>query len=180
VGGRWFNVDVHETPADLAALQDLLDRSYAIAGPHLLRIITPERRLSAGQVADRLTGMRLLALATVTADGRPIVGAVDGIFFRGAFHFGSSPDSVRFRHIKNRPQVSATYLPGEDLAVTVHGRAVPIDIHSEAEAELRKTLLEVYVPRYGPEWEEFLDSGPVYARVEADRMFTFHMTPDGD
>jgi hypothetical protein len=171
---------VHETPADLAALQDLLDRSYAIAGPHLLRIITPERRLSAGQVADRLTGMRLLALATVTADGRPIVGPVDGIFFRGAFHFGSSPDSVRFRHIRNRPQVSATHLPGEDLAVTVHGRAVPIDIHSDAGAGLRKTLLEVYVPRYGVEWEEFLDSGPVYARVEAVRMFTFHMTPDSD
>jgi hypothetical protein len=171
---------VHETPADLAALQDLLDRSYAIAGPHLLRIITPERRLSAGQVADRLTGMRLLALATVTADGRPIVGPVDGIFFRGAFHFGSSPDSVRFRNIRNRPQVSATHLPGEDLAVTVHGRAVPIDIHSDAGAGLRKTLLEVYVPRYGVEWEEFLDSGPVYARVEADRMFTFHMTPASD
>lgn len=131
---------MHETPADLAALQDLLDRSYAIAGPHLLRIITPERRLSAGQVADRLTGMRLLALATVTADGRPIVGPVDGIFFRGAFYFGSSPDSVRFRHIRNRPQVSATHLPGEDLAVTVHGRAVPIDIHSDAGAEFRKTL----------------------------------------
>jgi hypothetical protein len=158
----------------------LLDRSYAIAGPHLLRIITPERRLSAGQVADRLTGMRLLALATVTADGRPIVGPVDGIFFRGAFHFGSSPDSVRFRHIRNRPQVSATHLPGEDLAVTVHGRAVPIDIHSDAGAGLRKTLLEVYVPRYGVEWEEFLDSGPVYARVEADRMFTFHSPPASD
>lgn len=171
---------MHETPADLAALQDLLDRSYAIAGPHLLRIITPERRLSAGQVADRLTGMRLLALATVTADGRPIVGPVDGIFFRGAFHFGSSPDSVRFRHIRNRPQVSATHLPGEDLAVTVHGRAVAIDIHSYAGAEFRKTLLEVYVPRYGAEWEEFLDSGPVYARVEADRMFTFHMRPVSD
>jgi hypothetical protein len=171
---------VHETPADLAALQDLLDRSYAIAGPHLLRIITPERRLSAAQVADRLTGMRLLALATVTADGHPIVGPVDGIFFRGAFHFGSSPDSVRFRHIRNRPQVSATHLPGEDLAVTVHGRAVPIDIHSDAAAEFRKTLLKVYVPRYGPEWEEFLDSGPVYARVEADRMFTFHMHPRSD
>lgn len=171
---------MHETPADLAALQDLLDRSYAIAGPHLLRIITPERRLSAGQVADRLTGMRLLALATVTADGRPIVGPVDGIFFRGAFHFGSSPDSVRFRHIRNRPQVSATHLPGEDLAVTVHGRAVPIDIHSYAGAEFRKTLLEVYVPRYGAEWEEFLDSGPVYARVEADRMFTFHLRPDSN
>ncbi len=171
---------MHETLADLAALQHLLDRSYAAAGRHLRSIITPERRLSAGQVADRLTGMRLLALATVTADGRPIVGPVDGIFFRGAFHFGSSPDSVRFRHMRNRPQVSATHLPGEELAVTVHGRALPIDIHSDAEAELRQTLLEVYIPRYGPQWEEFLDSGPVYARIDADRMFTFHTTPDSD
>jgi hypothetical protein len=167
---------VHETLAHLAALQDLLDRSYATAGPHLLSIITPERRLSADQVVDRLTGMRLLALATVTADGRPIVGPVDGIFFHGAFHFGSSPNSVRFRHIKNRPHVSATHLPGEELAVTVHGRAVPIDIHSDTGAELRQTLLEVYVPRYGSQWEEFLDSGLVYARIDADRMFTLHMT----
>jgi nitroimidazol reductase NimA-like FMN-containing flavoprotein (pyridoxamine 5'-phosphate oxidase superfamily) len=165
---------VRETPADLATLQDLLDRSFATAGRHLLSIITPERRLTADQVADRLTGMRLLALATVTADGRPIVGPVDGIFFRGAFHFGSAPDSVRFRHIRNRPQVSATHLPGEELAVTVHGRAVPLDIHSETEAEFRQALLDIYVPRYGPQWEQFLDSGPVYARIEADRMFTFH------
>ena len=121
---------MHETPADLVALQSLLDRSYATAGRHLRSIITPERRLTADEVADRLTGMRLLALATVTADGRPIVGPVDGIFFRGSFHFGSAPDSVRFRHIRNRPQVSATHLPGEELAVTVHGRAVPLDIQS--------------------------------------------------
>ena len=165
---------MRETPADLATLQDLLDRSFATAGRHLLSIITPERRLTADQVADRLPGMRLLALATVTADGRPIVGPVDGIFFRGAFHFGSAPDSVRFRHIRNRPPVSATHLPGEELAVTVHGRAVPLDIHSTTEAEFRQALLEIYVPRYGPQWEQFLDSGPVYARIEADRMFTFH------
>jgi hypothetical protein len=171
---------VHETPADLAALQNLLDRSYETAGQHLLSIITPQRRLSADQVADRLRGVCLLALATVTADGRPIVGPVDGIFFRGAFHFGSSPDSVRFRHIRKRPHVSATHLPGEELAVTVHGHAVPIDIHSDADAQLRQTLLEVYVPRYGAQWEQFLDSGPVYARIHADRMFTFHVTPDSD
>jgi nitroimidazol reductase NimA-like FMN-containing flavoprotein (pyridoxamine 5'-phosphate oxidase superfamily) len=165
---------VHETPADLVALQSLLDRSYATAGRHLRSIITPERRLTADEVADRLTGMRLLALATVTADGRPIVGPVDGIFFRGSFHFGSAPDSVRFRHIRNRPQVSATHLPGEELAVTIHGRAVPLDIQSSTEAEFRQTLLDIYVPRYGPQWEEFLDSGPVYARIDADRMFTLH------
>jgi len=167
---------VHESPADIEALQDLLDRSYAAAGAHLLRIHTPERRLDAEQVVERLDGMCLLALATVTADCRPIVGPVDGIFYRGAFHFGSSPDSVRFRHIRTRPHVSATHLPGEELAITVHGRAVPVDIHDDREVGFRQTLLEVYVPRYGPEWEEeFLDSGPVYARIDAERMFTFAM-----
>src|SRR5438093_13401727 len=127
----------------------------------------------------RLSGMCLLVLTTVTADGRPIGGAVDGIFYRGAFHFGSSPDSVRFRNIRARPHVSATHLPGEELAITVHGRATPVDIHSDEGSGFRRTLLEVYVPRYGPDWEEeFLDSGPVYARIDADRMFTF-ATPSG-
>lgn len=162
---------MYESQAELAALQQLLDRSYAAADAHLLKIHTPQRRLTAAQVADRLTGMCLLALATVTADGRPIVGPVDGIFHRGAFHFGSSPESLRFRHIRARPHVSATHLPGEHLAVTVHGRAVPVD--HRADADLRRALLEVYVPRYGPEWERFLDSGPIYARIEAERMFAF-------
>jgi len=166
---------MHESAADIAALQGLLDRSYAAAGPHLLRIHTPERRLSAEQVVEALTGMCLLALATVTADGRPIVGPVDGIFHGGPFHCGSAPDSVRFRHIRARPQVSATHLPGEELAVTVHGRAVPLDVRSEREAGLRQALLDVYVPRYGPEWEEILESGAVYARIDAARMFTFSM-----
>jgi hypothetical protein len=168
---------VHETPDDLAALQELLDRSYAAAGAHLRRIVTPERRLTAEQVSERLRGMCLLALSTATRDGRPVVGPVDGVFFRGAFHFGSAPDSVRFRHIRARPHVSATHLPGEELAVTVHGRAVPIDVST---GPFREALLEVYVPRYGPEWEhDFLDRGPSYARIEPERMFTFHMPAEG-
>jgi nitroimidazol reductase NimA-like FMN-containing flavoprotein (pyridoxamine 5'-phosphate oxidase superfamily) len=166
---------VHESAAEIEAMQALLDRSYAQAGRHLLSIHTPERRLPAEQVAARLTGMRLLVLATVTSDGRPIGGAVDGIFYRGAFHFGSSPDSVRFRHIRSRPHVSATHLPGEELAVTVHGRAVPLDLRAGENAAFRQTLLDVYVPRYGADWEQFIDSGPVYARIEAERMFAFWM-----
>ena len=166
---------MHETPADLEALQQLIDSSYAAAGPHMLRIHDPERRLEAGQVAERLQGMRLLSLATVTADCRPIVGPVDGVFYRGSFYFGSSPDSLRWRHIASRPQVSATHLPGEELAVTVHGRATRVDVQAAEGAGLRATLLEIYVPRYGPQWEEFLDSGPVYARIDAARMFTFAM-----
>ena len=165
---------MHETPADIAALQALLDRSYAAAGPHLLRIHTPERRLDAAAIAARLQGMVLLSLATVTRDGRPLVGPVDGIFFRGAFHFSSAPDSMRFRHIRRRPDVSAAHLPGEELAVTVHGRAARIPV----EGGFRRALLDIYVPRYGSGWEaDFLDTGPVYARIEAERMFTFFMAP---
>ena len=164
---------MHESREDIAALQELLDRSYAAAGSHLLSIHTPERRLNAEQVAARLTGMCLLALATVTADGRPVVGPVDGIFYRGAFHFGSSPESLRFRHIRDRPQVSATHLPREELAVTVHGRATTVS--TQPGAGLRRVLLDIYRPRYGAEWEKFLDSGPVYARIDAERMFAFAM-----
>lgn len=166
---------MYETTSDLARLQQLLDDSYDSAGSHLRTVITPERRLSAEELTSRLQGMCLLALATVTRDCRPLVGPVDGIFYRGAFHFGSSPESVRFRHLARRPQVSATHLPGEQLAVTVHGRAVPVDVRSTAAAGFRRALLDVYLPRYGREWEEFLDSGPVYARIEADRMFTLGM-----
>ncbi len=166
---------MHETAEDLDVLQQLLDRSFAAAGPHLLSIITPERRVGASELVARLTGMTLLVLATVTADGRPICGPVDGIFYRGSFHFGSSPDSVRFRHIRARPHVSATHLPAEEFAVSVHGRAIPVDVGAPEGTGLRETLLEVYTPRYGENWEEFLDSGPVYARIDAERMFTFRM-----
>ena len=166
---------MHETPADLAALQQVLDASYARAGAHLRGIHTPERRLGAPGLAERLQGMVLLTLATVTADGRPITGPVDGIFYRGAFHFGSSPHSVRFRHIRARPQVSATHLPGEHLGVTVHGRAVPIDVNAPEHAGFRQTLLDIYAPRYGDSWAEMLEQGATYARIDADRMFAFHM-----
>lgn len=163
---------MRETPSDLAELQALLDSSYAAAGSHLLGIHTPERRLEAGQISQRLQGMCLLALATVTADGRPRVGPVDGIFYRGSFYFGSAPNSLRFRHIRQRPQVSATHLPGEHLAVTVHGRAIPIDLAEPEQAGFRETLLGIYVPRYGAEWEQFMERA-VYARIAAERMFAF-------
>ena len=170
---------MHETLDDLDRLQRLLDDSYAHAGTHLQRVITPERRVTAAALARRLSGMCLLVLATTTRDGRPICGPVDGIFFRGAFHFGSAPDSIRFRHIADRPQVSATHLPGEELAVTAHGTAVPVDVGAPEHRAFRQALLDIYTPRFGAEWEQFLDSGVAYARIDAARLFTFWMPPEG-
>jgi hypothetical protein len=163
-----------ETPDDLARLQQLLDRSAAGAGPHLRGIITDERRLSAGRVCQILQGLRLLVVATVTADGRPLAGPVDGYFLHGSFYFGSGRDSVRMRHLAVRPAVSATHLPGEELAVTVHGRAELFDLNDPEGSELRQAMLDHYLPRQGPAFETWLDQlDAVGARIAADKIFTF-------
>jgi len=167
---------MREHPEDITGLQEVLDRSYEQAGDHLRAIQTPQRRLTAADLVERLQGMRLLVLATVSAAGRPVTGPVDSVFHRGSFYFGTSANSVRWRHLRRNPAVSATHLPSEDWAVVVHGLAVPVDTSLAHPDGLRATLLEVYTPRYGPQWEEFLDSGPVYARIEAERMFAFDVT----
>ena len=146
------------------------------AGEHLRGIITGERRLSAADLAGRLQGMRLLTAATVTADGRPLAGPVDGYFLHGTFWFSSGRNSVRMRHLAARPVVSATHLPGEELAVTVHGRAELLDLAGPAAAELRQAMLDWYVPRQGPEFESWLNAlDAVAARIEPAKMFTFAM-----
>jgi hypothetical protein len=163
-----------ETPEEIDRLQELLDRSAAGAGPHLRGIITDERRLSAGQVIEGLPGMRLLGVATVTADGRPLAGPVDGYFLHGSFYFSSGRNSVRMRHLAARPAFSATHLPGEELAVTVHGRAELFDLRDPAYAELRQAMLDYYLPRQGPVYETWLDQlDAVGARIAAEKMFTF-------
>lgn len=169
---------MRETPADLARLQALLDHSYEAAGVHLRAVITPERRLTATRLAERLDGMCLLALATVTADGRPINGPVDGFFYRGEWYFGSSDTSLRFRHIRHRPQVSATYVPGEHLSVTTHGRAHRIDPATHDGGAFREVVLAYYGSRFGEAATGIVDGpGVAYARIEAERMFTFQLDP---
>jgi len=167
-----------ETPEESDGLQRLLDRSAAAAGPHLRGIITDDRRLSAAQVCQLMQGLRLLAVATVTADGRPLTGPVDGYFLHGSFYFSSGRDSVRMRHLAVRPGVSATYRPGENLALTVHGRAELFDVNDPARGELRQAMLDHYLPLQGPGFETWLDQADaVGARIIAEKMFTFSSGP---
>jgi hypothetical protein len=167
---------VLETQGELDNLQQLLDRSAAGAGPHMRDIITDDRRLGAAQLCEKLQGMRLLVVATVTADGRPLAGPVDGYFLHGTFYFSSGRNSVRMRHLAARPAVSATYLPGEELAVTVHGRAELFDIGDPSRGELRQAMLDHYLPLQGPAFETWLDQADAMgARIAADKIFTFSM-----
>lgn len=174
VTGLWSNRHVLETPEEIERLQELLDRSAAGAGAHLSSIISDDRRLSAVQLCERLQGMRLLVVATVTADGRPLAGPVDGYLLHGSFYFSSGRNSVRMRHLAARPAVSATYLAGEELAVTVHGRAELFDVSDPTRSELRQAMLDYYLPRQGPAFETWLDQvDAVAARIGADKMFTY-------
>ncbi len=150
------------------------------AGPHLLEVIGPERRLGAGQLCERLQGMRLLVLATVTADGRPVTAPVDGYFLHGTFWFSLGAEAVRTRHMRRRPHVSATHLPGESLAVTMHGRAELFDWRDHACAEMRQAMFDHYAPRQGTDFAETVDDlkemDAVGARLVPERLFTFHMS----
>jgi hypothetical protein len=168
---------MHETPGEVAHLQTLLDQSMVGAGPHLKSIIGEDRRVSAADLCARLQGMRLLALSTVTADGRPLVGPVDGYLLHGRFYFTSASNSVRIRHLSSRPAVSAIHLPSEELAVTVHGTAELFTADDPDWPPLRQAMVAEYLPKQGPAFEEWLDAADVVAaRIIAEKMFTFQMT----
>lgn len=158
---------MHETPEDLEALQRLLDDSYARAGKHLLSIHTPNWRLSARDIVDRLTGMVVLDLATVNSKGEPIVGPVDGMFFRARFFCGSASNSLRARHIAARPSVSVAHVRGEELAVVVHGTAKEVEKGSERGLAFRDYVVEVY----GREMTDWEGAEVVYWEIEPRRMY---------
>jgi hypothetical protein len=166
-----------ESAEELDRLQRVLDDSASGAGAHLQGIITEDRRLTARDLCARLTGMRLLVVATVTADGRPLAGPVDGYFLHGTFWFSSGRDSVRMRHLAARPALSATHLPGEELAVTVHGSAELFELNGPSGAELRQAMLDHYVPLQGPDFEKWLERlDALGARIDPAKVFTFRVT----
>jgi hypothetical protein len=159
---------MHETAEDLIELTALLDRSYARAGAHMRSIFTPERRIPAAELVALLPGVQILNLATVTRACAPRVAPVDGLFYRGRFWFGSAAASVRFGHLRERPQVSASHTRGEELAVIVHGTATLIEAGDPAHAGFADYYREVY----GSGWEEW-DLPVQFARIDATRLYTY-------
>ena len=156
---------MRETDEDLVWLQRLLERTYATAGAHLRDIHTPAARLDAAAVVARLVGMQLFVVATVSSDHRVFTGPVDGFLFRGRVHFGTSPAALRARHLVRRPTVSATHLRGEELVVTVHGRARPLDLRG-TDADFAALTRE----HYGTGWDQW-EGPPAAWAIEPDRMF---------
>ena len=156
---------MYETADDLAVLQALLDESHEAAGSHLKSIFSEGMRVHAKELTELLPGVQVLVLATVTARGEPRAAPVDGLFYRGRWYFGSSEQSARFRHLRQRPAVSAAHVRGEDLAVIVHGTAREIDRRNEDGGGFQRYLEETYGSM------DWAGDAP-YAVIEAARMFT--------
>jgi hypothetical protein len=114
---------VYEDSDDIAWLQGLLDSSIAGASEHMRSIIRPGRTVSAADLAQRLSGMRALALSTVSAAGRPRISGVDGHLLHGRWVFTTSGSAVKAADMRSRPAVSAAYLEGDTFGVFTHGDA---------------------------------------------------------
>lgn len=112
---------MRETPEELTALQALLDASLAGSTSHLRSIIATDRTLTAEQLTTVLTGMRTLALSTVTAKGEPRVSGIDGHFLHGRWYFGTARTAAKARHLAARPAASVAHIRGEELGVFTHG-----------------------------------------------------------
>jgi uncharacterized pyridoxamine 5'-phosphate oxidase family protein len=164
---------VEEVDAELTTLQSLLDRTHVAAGPHLTSIVTPDRRLGARDLVAELSGYCLLSLATVSASGQPLVSPVDAIFWRGHFYFSTGEDAVRRRHLDRDPRVSGSYVPRPEFAVTVHGRVVTVDHHTDEMIAFRRVLVNVFVPYFGEGFASFVDTIPTYYRIDADKMYCY-------
>lgn len=163
---------MHETKDEVELLQRLLDESYRNAGRHLISIHQDNWRMNAQQVCDHLTGVCVLNLATVNTKGHPIVAPVDGLFLGGLFWFGSSRHSLRFRHIRNNPNVSAAYTRGEEVSVIVHGIAHEIDTSSGDFERLHEYCREIYGANYD-EWGVW--GNEPFAWIEARQFYAIDM-----
>lgn len=141
-----------ESAADLVWLQALLDRSYVHAGKHLRSIFTENARLTAAEVTGALTGIFEMHLATIAADGAPLVAPVDAVFFRGKVWFGFPPAALRSRLVRRDPRVSASYTRGESFAFIVHGVAREVLESDPFFAAYSDYITELYVKAYGPGW----------------------------
>lgn len=157
---------MHEDDDDLIRLQAELDRSYEGAGEHLVSIHSGAR-LTAEELVEELVGMKILVVATASADGRPLSGPVDAFFVRGRWRFGTSVEALRHRHLVRRPALSVTYVQGESVVVTAHGIAKPVDVAAD------EVFQDVLGDKYGEDIEMFLTSP--YWEVFPDRLFAADM-----
>jgi hypothetical protein len=168
---------VHETDAELDALDALLDGSFAAAGEHLTGIIRPDRRLSARELCAYLVGVRHFVVASTTATGEPRCSAVDTLLLRGHLWFTSSATSAKARQLERRPATSLAHVRGDEVGVFVHGRVRVVRGATEEAATLAPFWRDVYGGSTPEDWVD--EPGQArYFEVLPSAMYTYVFSRD--
>ena len=133
-----------ETQQELDELQAMFDAHLANANPHMLAIVTPERRLTARQVATYLQGTKHVAFATVTSRGEPRVSPLDALFIHGRFTLSTGLEATKVKHLRRNPACSAVHVDGDRIAVAVNGTVEWIERGHPDHDEIHATWTKTY------------------------------------
>ena len=161
-----------ETEAELQKLQAMFDAHLARANKHMTNIVTPERRLTARQVATYLQGTKHVAFATVTSKGEPRVSPLDSLFIHGRFTLSTGVEATKVAHLRRNPACSPVHVDGDRIAVAVNGTVEWITRDHPDHDEIHAA------------WTKNYDSDPydwgeiVFFRIEPGTMWAYAFHPE--
>ncbi|MCY3575578.1 MAG: pyridoxamine 5'-phosphate oxidase family protein [Chloroflexi bacterium] len=82
-------------------------------------------------------------VCSTRADGRPHAAPVWGIWFEGAFVFGTDANSIKAANIRRDPRVSIHLESGDDVVI-IEGELRPAQLSAESMAALEARYTEKY------------------------------------
>ena len=110
--------------AAMRALQALIDRSIASAGPAAAESLAyPPRQMSAAEFVEFWSSVRLVAMSTVGEDARPHIAPVHARLDGTRLHLLIYDNTIRRRDIASNPHVAFTTWAGDGAAAIVYGVA---------------------------------------------------------
>jgi hypothetical protein len=132
----------HPTPAQLAALQALLDRSTQTATPAVADSVAyPARQMSAAEFVEFWRSVRLVAMATVGPAGQPHIAPVHAELAGTTLRLRIYEDTVRRQDLAANPHVAFTTWRADQALVP--------EAPSEREGQLEiRTCLDAWLARH--------------------------------
>ena len=112
------------TPAELLALQALLDRSTRTATPAVADSVAyPARQMSAAEFVEFWRSVRLVAMATVGPAGQPHIAPVHAELAGTMLRLLIYEDTVRRQDLASNPRVAFTSWRADGAVAILYGRA---------------------------------------------------------
>jgi Pyridoxamine 5'-phosphate oxidase len=109
---------------DLAALQELIDRSVATATPSVADSVAyPDRQMKAAEFVEFWSSVRLVAMATVGDGGVPHIAPVHATLEGTKLRLVIYDNTVRRADLARNPHVAFTTWRADGAAAIVYGRA---------------------------------------------------------